>query len=146
MKSVNIQPFLTYVRAEYVNGDSGFFDAIVFAISSISGKFPKFKALVNNEILISNLPINAISSSKNEEIDEENLCFIHSPNEDIIVNVYDYLLDIKTCHILNDDLDVVASGDYVLSISWSGTDKEMHLIEMTNGYYILCPETLLRWN
>jgi|ERR1700722_4525604 len=146
MSNVDIPPFLTYVRSEYLYTDdlAGYFTpATIFAFSCVLGK-PKFSILTENKKVFHNVEVNALTNSKNSapvSINEH----IFSHKENIEIYKYQYLYEINNCLLLDKDGVIWQGGNYLFSLLIDNNSIQFHFIELNDGNYIFWPNENTIW-
>jgi hypothetical protein len=148
MIKLDIPPFLTYVRSEYLfdhkEGDSYFSPATVFSISISKDEYPTFQVIINDTTLFSNIPISAFANSKGvRPLEESNYIYFHAPNENVIACTHDYLSSIEDCFVWQRNAERFQAAKYILTIDWYLENKQLHLLELEDGNYILWPSELI---
>jgi|ERR1700722_20040193 len=150
MGSVDINPFLTYVRSEYLyalkEGQGYFSPATVFAVSSYPNENLKFQILVDDKTHVGNIQTCALANSKTApKIAEEDCVYTSCPDEFIVVNQYEYLSTLAICGVWKRDNSFWQNGTYIFSVEWPKTKMVLHLIELEDGNYSLWPSEKLTW-
>lgn len=146
----DIQPFLTYVRSEFLyslkEGFGYFTPGAVFAVSSYPGETIKFQVMIDDKILFSNVPVCALANSKTApKILEEDCVYDVCPPGDIIVNQYEYLVSVEHCAVWERDGTLWRKGIYVFTVEWIDTRTQYHLIELEDGNYVFWPNDRITW-
>jgi hypothetical protein len=139
--NVDIAPFLTYIR----NNENGFFaSATVFALSSTKGEYISAQILVENQTLIGNIPISALTNNKETiKLDDKDCVYCACPSDNFIINCYEHLNSISICSILKSDNN--QCGTYILTCEWENK-LQLHFIELEDGNYIFWPNDKIVWN
>jgi hypothetical protein len=146
---VDIQPFLTYVRSEYLwshkEGQGYFSDCTVFAISSIEGEHLQFSIMVDGKTVFPNIPISALTNDRAVAMVGDDQCsYARSPGEHISVISHEHLADIGVCGVWNRDGSFWETGTYMLTVQWSN-GQQVHLIELEGGHYIFWGDKHITW-
>lgn len=149
MSSVDIPPFLSYIRADYLHshteGQGYFSDATPFAIVSTVGEYLKFH-IVSVHTTFFNIPVNAITNSKTSPIlSEDDASFLTCPSDDVETIQYDHLTNVSHCGVWKQDGSFWQLGSYVLSIEWPRVKVNVHLIELEDGNYIVWDGDFITW-
>ena len=148
--SSSVPPFLTYVRSEYLyalkEGFGYFTPATVFAISSYLNDKLQFHIIVNDTTMFSNIPVCALSNSKDApKLSENNCIFENCPDDLITIIQYEYLQEINVCGVWKKDNSFWQKGIYILTVEWPKAKKQNHLIELDDGNYIFCSNEQITW-
>jgi len=149
--AIDIPPFKTYVRSEYLydfkEGFGYFVPATVIAISSYPGDYLSFHILADDDRIFDKIPIAALSNSKTApKLSNDDVNITKCVDKDIVVYQIDYLLNLNLCKVLRQDGNLWQIGNYLFTIEWINTKQSVHLIELEEGNYILWPNELLSWN
>lgn len=145
----DIQPFLSYVRTEFLydeNKDRPYFvDAVVFAID-VSEKQPvRFSAMVNGESVFTDIPVCAIANSKEAPVlDEDDCVYEACSSSDAQVLTHEYLTTVNACEVFSKDGELWQDGSYVLTIAFA-SKGQLHLVEMSDGNYVCVGNESLKW-
>lgn len=148
--NVDIPPFLTYVRSEFLyslkEGFGYFTPATVFAISCIKNETIKFHLIIDDQIHISNIQTSALSNSKTAvKLQEEDCVFGICPEDEVIINQYEFLSNIGTCAVWKKDSSLWQKGNYLFTVEFSNK-VQLHLIELDDGNYIFWPSSNITWS
>jgi hypothetical protein len=146
----DIVPFITYIRSESiydgVEGHPYFTDATVFAISSIPNETLKFSVIANDITLFNDIPISALSNSKEApKLSEDDCVFENCPDEYVSIIQYEHLSNISTCGVWKKDKSFWQAGNYILTVEWNKAKKSLQFIELNDGNYILWANEFLTW-
>lgn len=146
--SSDIQPFLTYVRSEYLyalkEGFGYFTPATVFAISSYANDKLKFQILADDKTMFNDIPSCALVNSK-EAPKLEDDGFENCPDEYIAVIQHEHLLNINVCGIWKRDHSFWQKGIYILTVEWPKAKQQVHLVELENGNYVFWSNKYMTW-
>lgn len=140
----DIKPFDTYVRQEFIYdfkvGFDKFLDCKVFSVSSYPGHVPTFNILIEDKYIYSYLPINAFTNSPHNNVKPIPIdsSYFNCPSHTLSVNVFDHLLN-KRCHIYHRDGKWCGDGKYRMTFDWFNDNELCHLIEKSDGYFMLWP-------
>jgi hypothetical protein len=148
--NADIPPFLTYVRSEFLyslkEGFGYFTPATVFAISCTKGETIKFHVIVDDQLHVSNIQTSALANSKTAiKLQEEECVFALCPEENVIVNQYEFLSNIGSCVIWKRDGSLWQRGNYIFTVEFLNKDQ-LHLIELDDGNYIFWPSSNITWS
>ena len=150
MIQLNIPPFLSYVRSEYLfdhkEGEGYFSPATIFSVSISQNEYPKFQVLIDDKTLFSNIPLQAISGSKlAKSLREEDCVYIQSADKDVVACVYDYLLSIEDCFVWQKNGEKFQAAKYIMTLDWYIAKEQLHLLELEDGNYVLWHNSLITW-
>lgn len=148
MLTLNIQPFLTYVRSEFLfdhkEGESYFSPATVFSISISTDEYPTFQVIINDTSLFSNIPISAFANSKGvRPLEEQDYIYSQAPSINVIACVYEYISSIEDCFVWKRNYEKFQAAKYILTLDWYVEKQQLHLLELEDGNYILWPSELI---
>jgi hypothetical protein len=148
---IDIQPFLTYIRAEYLNSSQNnighFQEAAIFAISTVAGQDPSFNVMVNEVSVFSNIPASALSNSRPAPKFEENdYSFNHCPENESSVIHLDYLTNVNSCAVWKRNKSFWQKGNYLFTLDFPNANQQLQLIELEDGNYIFWDNSLITWS
>jgi hypothetical protein len=147
---IDIQPFLTYIRAEYLNPSPNnvghFQEGAVFAISTVAGQAPSFNIMVNETSVFSNISAAALSNSRpSQKFDDDDYNFYNCPESDASVVHLDYLTNINSCAVWRRDKGFWQKGNYLFTLDFPNANQQLQLIELEDGNYIFWDNSLITW-
>lgn len=146
---IDLQPFLTYIRAEYLNSSpniGSFQEGAVFALSTVAGQDPSFNIMVNETSVFSNIPASALSNSRPAPKFEENdYSFNHCPEDNAQVITLDYLTNINACNVWKRNKSYWQKGNYLFTLDFPNAREQLQLLELEDGNYIFWDNSLITW-
>lgn len=145
---IDIQPFLTYARSEYLYSleeGFGYFTPItVFAVSISKGEEINFQIMTEGNILFPNIPIRALANSKTSTPLETH-SFDVCPDDNATIIQHDYLNSIGSCGVWHKDGTLWSIGTYLFTIEWHNAKRQMHFIELEDGNYVMWADSHIIW-
>lgn len=146
---LNIIPFLTYVRSEYLykltEGHGYSSPATVFAISLIANETIKLQILADDTTMFSNIPVCALMNSKAaREVPEDACVYDVCPDSNAEIIQYDYLAAIEHCCVWKKDNTFWQKGVYLFTVEWTNNTK-YHFIELEDGNYVFWLNEKITW-
>lgn len=150
MSLIDLQPFLTYIRAEYLsqaqNNAGSFQEGAVFAISTVANQNPSFNVMVNEVSVFSNIPVAALSNSRpSPNFDDNDYNFSHCPESEASVAHLDYLTNINSCAVWKRNKSYWQKGSYLFTLDFPNANQQLQLIELEDGNYIFWDNSLITW-
>lgn len=148
---IDIHPFRTYVRSEYLysleEGFGYFTSATVFAISSYPNETLKLQLITDDsKILFNNVPVSALANDRAAtRLDEEGCVFSACPDEHAIMVQYEYLSGIEHCGVWKKDGTFWQKAMYLFTIEWPNSKQQLHFLELEDGNYALWSNERLTW-
>lgn len=148
---IDIPPFLTYVRSEYLysleEGFGYFTPATVFAISSSPNETLRLQLVTDDsKILFNSIPVSALANSKTApRFDEGECVFAACPDDNAIVVQYDYLSRVESCGVWKKDGTFWQKGIYLFTIEWPKAKQQLHFLELEDSNYALWSNERLTW-
>jgi hypothetical protein len=146
---LNIIPFLTYVRSEYLykltEGHGYSSPATVFAISLSPNETIKLNILADDTTMFSNIPVCALMNSKAaREVPEDAAVFDVCPDGSAEVIQYEYLTAVEHCGVWKKDRSFWQKGVYLFSVEWQNKEQS-HFIELEDGNYVFWNNRHITW-
>jgi len=147
---INIPPFLSYIRSEFIHDDMTgqpyFQDATAFAISVRSNETLKFQILVGEGRIHSEVSVAGLTNSKEAvKLSDEGCSYSVFADDKINVVILEYLSTLG-CKVNYKDGAFWQNGQYVLTVEWENLKEQLHLIELEDGNYVFWGNEGLTWN
>ncbi len=108
----------------------------IFSISCYTAKAPTFQILIEDKYMFSDIPIHALYLSEysaldyNQFCEVKDLCFSDSPDDNIVINYHQHLMNIESCSVWSKERKFIGHGKYICTIDWIDTNQNLHLISM----------------
>ena len=147
---INIPPFLSYVRSEFIyddmTGHQYFQDATAFAISARSNETLKFQILVGEGRIHSEVSVAALTNSKEAvKLSDESCSYSVFADDEVSLMRFEYLSGLGPCIVNNKDGSFWQNGQYIFSVEWENLKQQLHLIELEDGNYVFWGNEGLVW-